>query len=103
MPSAAPAAAPPVALCRRATVQPAQDTAAPAPGDAAERTIEVAAAFCRSDTPATAVIGRVDGVSGPTDPAFVGLIRQVTFELFPPDEEDRLDDDDCPFFLGSAC
>ncbi|GIK96040.1 MAG: hypothetical protein BroJett029_02490 [Alphaproteobacteria bacterium] len=41
-------------------------------------------AFCRSDRPATYLVGSIGGVTGPDDPRFVSFVRQVTTQLFPP-------------------
>lgn len=53
-------------------------------GGPASGEVRLIAAFCRSDRPATYLSGSVDGVTGPDDPRFIGFIRQVTSQLFPP-------------------
>lgn len=42
------------------------------------------AAFCRSDRPATYLVGSIGGVTSTDDPRFVSFVRQVTTQLFPP-------------------
>jgi len=49
----------------------------------AMRPIVVRAAFCILGREQSAVTGYLDQATGPDDPAFVTLIRQMTLELFP--------------------
>ncbi len=52
--------------------------------------VRVAAALCADDSMVTGTAGWASGVRGPDDPAFTGLIAQVTHELFPRrDEHER--------------
>ena len=54
--------------------------------------VRISAALCAGDSMVTGTAGRVSGVRGPDDPAFVSLIAQMTHELFPlRDEHDRDD------------
>lgn len=48
-------------------------------------------AFCNGGRPLTSIRGAAEGVTGPTDPQFVALIRQATQGLFRPSRE--ADDD----------
>ncbi len=50
--------------------------------------MRVMLAFCASGYRETSVTGRVAGVTDPDDPAFRGLIRQMTGQLFPPRNPD---------------
>lgn len=63
-----------------------------ATANAAERpsgdTLRVVAAFCAGAQRETSVSGWLDNASGPNDPAFVALIRQMTGQLFPPRNTD---------------
>ncbi len=45
-------------------------------------------AFCASGSRESSVTGRISGVTDPDDPAFRGLIRQMTGQLFPPKNPD---------------
>jgi hypothetical protein len=63
----------PGSLCNGQTV-----TTAPA-----QRPIVVRAAFCVAGRDASSVSGYLDQASGPDDPAFVNMIRQLTIQLFP--------------------
>src|ERR1700754_903811 len=49
----------------------------------AMRPILVRAAFCVEGEEASAVAGFLDQSTGPSDPAFINLIRHMTIELFP--------------------
>jgi len=49
----------------------------------------VAAAFCARERVITATSGTVAGPTGPRDPAFVGLIAQISQALFPPNSQER--------------
>jgi len=53
------------------------------PTAAAQRPIVVRAAFCAGGGEASAVSGYLDQATGPEDPKFVGLIRNLTQQLFP--------------------
>jgi hypothetical protein len=53
------------------------------PTAAAQRPIVVRAAFCAGGGEASAVSGYLDQATGPEDPKFVGLIRNLTLQLFP--------------------
>lgn len=55
--------------------------------------IRVYAAFCARDRILTSTRGRVTGATGPDDPRFRRLISQVGFELFPPFDETKRDND----------
>ena len=60
--------------------------------------VRVAAALCATDRMITSTKGRVAGAREPQDPAFVGLIAQVSHALFPlRDEKDRDRMDWLPF------
>lgn len=59
-------------------------TAADAQDGETAGTLRVIAAFCSGSDRETSVSGHLDGVAGPDDPAFAGLIRQMTAQLFPP-------------------
>lgn len=63
-------------------------------GGPANGEVRLIAAFCRSDRHATYLSGSVDGVTGPDDPRFVGFIRQVTAQLFPP-RDGTFESDSC--------
>ncbi len=54
--------------------------------------VRVHAAFCANESPLTAVSGEVGDASGPGDPRFRQLIRQITVNLFPPFNPDRSSD-----------
>jgi hypothetical protein len=45
-------------------------------------------AFCNGSRPLTSLRGAAEGVTGPTDPKFVALVRQATYGLFRPARED---------------
>jgi hypothetical protein len=45
--------------------------------------VQVTASFCGSGDLISNTSGRIDRSSGPADPAFAGLIRQITYDLFP--------------------
>jgi len=49
----------------------------------------VVAAFCARERVVTANQGLVYGPTGPRDPAFVGLIAQLSQSLFPPNDQER--------------
>lgn len=53
--------------------------------------LRVVAAFCAGSDRETSVSGRVDGATGPDDPAFGALIRQMTAQLFPPRNPQPID------------
>ena len=53
------------------------------PTAAAQRPIVVRAAFCAGGGEASAVSGYLDQATGPGDPKFVDLIRNLTLQLFP--------------------
>lgn len=73
-------------------------TAASQAGGPATGEVRVAAALCAGDRMITSTKGRVAGARGPQDPAFVGLIAQVSHALFPlRDEKDRDRMDWLPF------
>ncbi len=55
---------------------------------AASGQTRVMLAFCASGYRESSVTGRVAGVTDPNDPAFRGLIRQMTGQLFPPKNPD---------------
>ncbi len=55
--------------------------------------VRVHSALCAKDKPLTAVSGEVADASGPGDPRFRQLIRQITVNLFPPFNPDRRDSD----------
>lgn len=74
------------ALCRSGP-----SDATPAATDGGD--IRVYAAFCARDRILTATRGRVSGATGPDDPRFRRLISQVGFELFPPFDETKGDND----------
>ena len=46
--------------------------------------LAVVATYCRGDQAMTQVYGSMDGVADPNDPEFVNFIRQMTVNLFPP-------------------
>ena len=46
-------------------------------------TVRVSAAFCSGEKVVTSVSGRVQNATGPEDPAFRSLMRQVALALFP--------------------
>lgn len=75
-----PRSASPSALCR--------DTPEGAGGGSESGTARLVAAFCRSDRAVTYVVGSVDDVNGPDDARFLGFVRQVTHQLFPPRDGD---------------
>lgn len=54
--------------------------------------VRVYAALCAGTQPLTGVNGRVGEVTGPDDPKFRQLIRQITTNLLPPWNPDRRDD-----------
>jgi len=54
--------------------------------------VRVHAALCAAQQPLTGVNGRVGEVTGPDEPKFRQLIRQVTTNLLPPQNPDRRDD-----------
>ena len=60
-------------LCNRQSV----------PTAATQRPIVVRAAFCAAGGEASAVSGYLDQATGPEDPKFVDLIRDMTLQLFP--------------------
>ena len=66
--------------------------------------VRVHAALCAKESPLTAVSGSIAEADGPDDPRFRRLIRQITTNLFPPDNPDRRDSDRRGlrggFFLG---
>ena len=52
--------------------------------------VRVAAALCAGGDMITGTAGRVSGVRGPDDPAFIAMIAQVSHELMPrKDQHDR--------------
>jgi hypothetical protein len=53
--------------------------------------VRVHAALCAKESPLTAVSGQVAEASGPGDPRFHQLIRQITVNLLPPFNPDRRD------------
>ena len=62
----------------------------PAPGAGAPGAVKIAAAVCANDFMETSIWGTVAEVSGPDDPGFKALIRQMTMQLFPhQDTDDR--------------
>ena len=62
----------------------------PAPGAPTAGSVKIAAAVCADGTHETSVWGKVGEVSGPDDPGFKALIRQMTTQLFPhQDPDDR--------------
>ena len=66
--------------------------------------VRVHAALCAKESPLTGVSGSIVEADGPDDPRFRRLIRQITTNLFPPDNPDRRDSDRRGvrggFFLG---
>lgn len=61
--------------------------------------VAVFAAFCRGSKALSSVKGRIEGASGPDDPAFRALVGRVTHALFPPDR--RADPNDrCPPWMN---
>jgi len=64
-------------ICDRSLPPPVADTG-PSGG-----TVDVVATYCRGDQPQTQVTAQLGGVSGPGDPKFRDMIRQVTVSLFP--------------------
>ena len=55
----------------------------PAPGAGTLGSVKIAAAVCAKDLMETSIWGKVAEVSGPDDPGFKALIRQMTMQLFP--------------------
>lgn len=55
--------------------------------------VRVHAALCAKESPLTSVSGSIPEASGPVDPRFQHLIRQITTNLFPPYNPDRRDSD----------
>ncbi len=53
--------------------------------------IGVLASFCASDSRITTAAGSLAGASGPDDPAFQQLMRQVALNLFPPRSNNQND------------
>jgi len=47
-------------------------------------TIQVLAAFCSGDLAVSEAGGRAGGITGPDDPKFRSLVRQVAYSLIPP-------------------
>jgi len=45
--------------------------------------VDLVATYCRGDSPQTQVVASLNGVSGPDDPRFADMIKQVTLSLFP--------------------
>lgn len=48
----------------------------------------VIATYCRGDSAMTQAYGTFDRVADPNDPAFINFIRQITVNLFPPQNPD---------------
>ena len=58
------------------------------PSQAVPGKLRVMAAFCASGYRETSVVGAIHGTTSPDDPAFRQLIRQLTVQLFPPNNPD---------------
>lgn len=59
--------------------------------------IKVLASYCSSDSRINTTAGSLAGATGPDDPAFQQLMRQVSLNLFPPAPNNRGDRDSAFF------